>query len=83
MQARKGLRRLKGTLRFQALIEAQSVENQSSVTLNYIHSWSKIQSEIKARRLCMVMNGRIKQKKVENQLKLEAKLHELEVLVVN
>ncbi|KAM7492545.1 hypothetical protein LguiA_035466 [Lonicera macranthoides] len=77
--ARKGLRRLKGTVRFQALIEAQSVENQSSVTLNYIHSWSKIQSEIRARRLCMVMNGRIKQKKVENQLKLEAKLHELEV----
>lgn len=28
----------------------------------------------------MVTEGRIKQKKLENQLKLEAKLHDLEVL---
>lgn len=28
----------------------------------------------------MVTEGRLKQKKIENQLKLEAKLHELEVL---
>lgn len=30
----------------------------------------------------MVTEGRIKQKKLENQLKLEAKLHELEVLLI-
>ncbi|OMO74860.1 hypothetical protein CCACVL1_16431 [Corchorus capsularis] len=36
-------------------------------------------SQIKARRICMVTEGRLKQKRIENQLKLEAKLQELEV----
>lgn len=38
-----------------------------------------MQQEIGARRLCMVTEYRVKQKKLENQLKLEAKIHELEV----
>lgn len=31
----------------------------------------------------MVTEGRLKQKKMENQMKLEAKLHELEVLIIS
>lgn len=77
--ARKGLRRRKGTVRFQALIGGHTVQKQASAALDYIHGWSKIQAEIRARRLSMVTEGRTRQKKVENQLKLDAKLHELEV----
>ncbi|CAK9151678.1 unnamed protein product [Ilex paraguariensis] len=77
--ASKALNRLKGTVRSQALIEARAFKNQPSDTLNHIHFWSKIQAEIKTRRLCMVAEGRARQKKLENQLKLEAKLHELQV----
>ncbi|GLU13768.1 hypothetical protein SLE2022_303810 [Rubroshorea leprosula] len=36
-------------------------------------------AQIRARRLSMVTEGRLRQKKMENQLKLEAKLHDLEV----
>lgn len=78
-KARKSLRRLKGTVRFQVLIQAHTVGKQASTALDYIHSWSRIQAQITARRLCMVTEGRIKQKKLENQLKLDAKMHELEV----
>ncbi|KAL5729962.1 IQ-domain [Ranunculus cassubicifolius] len=78
-KARKYLRRLKGVVRFKVLSERESVTKQASTALNYIHSWSKIQTQIRVRRQCMVTEGRIKQKKLENQLKLEAKLHDLEV----
>uniref|UniRef100_A0A5B7BEY9 Protein IQ-DOMAIN 1 n=1 Tax=Davidia involucrata TaxID=16924 RepID=A0A5B7BEY9_DAVIN len=68
------------TMRSQALmIEGHSAIKQASAALNHIHSWSRIQAQIRARRLSMVTEGQIRQKKLENQLKLEAKLHELEV----
>lgn len=54
---------------------------QTATALNYIHSWSRIQDQIRARRICMITEARIKQKKYENQLKLEAKIHELEVVL--
>ncbi|GMN54420.1 hypothetical protein TIFTF001_023539 [Ficus carica] len=70
---------VKGSVRFQELVQDHTVKNQSMSALHHIHSWSRIQDQIRARRLCMVTEARIKQKKLENQLKLEAKLHELEV----
>lgn len=79
LQARKSLRRLKGIVRFQAVTQRHSVKKQASNTLSNIRAWSKIQGEIRARLLNMVMEGRLKQKKLEHQLKLEAKLHDLEV----
>ncbi|KAK4420401.1 protein IQ-DOMAIN 1 [Sesamum alatum] len=78
-KARKTLRRLKGVVRFRGVIEeGHSVKNQAMSALNHIHFWSKIQAEIRARWLGMVTESRTRQKKLENQLKLEAKLHELE-----
>ncbi|XP_060209291.1 protein IQ-DOMAIN 10 [Lycium barbarum] len=77
--AKKTLRRVRGAVRFQGVIEGLSVNNQIAGTLKQIHCWSKIQSEIRARRLNMVTQGRNKQKKIQNQQKLDAKLHELEV----
>ncbi|KAI3950490.1 hypothetical protein MKW92_017562 [Papaver armeniacum] len=77
-KARKTLRQMKKIVKFKALIQNQTVRKQSSSTLRYLHSWSKIQAEIRARRVHMVTEGRIKQKKLESQLKHEAKLHELE-----
>ncbi|XP_077252182.1 protein IQ-DOMAIN 9-like [Tasmannia lanceolata] len=77
--ARKALRRLKGAVRLQVLTQRHSVNKQASTTLTYLKSWNKIQAQVRARRLCMVTEGHIRQKKHDNQLKLEAKLHDLEV----
>ncbi|KAL3636899.1 Short calmodulin-binding motif protein [Castilleja foliolosa] len=78
--ARKGLRRLKGIARFRGVIEERhSVKNQAISALNHIHFWSRVQAEIKARWQGMVVDSRTRQKKLENQVKLDAKLHELEV----
>jgi hypothetical protein len=79
LQARKTLRRLKGIVRLQILTQNYPVKRQATTTLSHLHSWSKIQAQIRSRRLCMVTEGRLRQKKLENQLKLEAKLHGLEV----
>ncbi|KAK4793951.1 hypothetical protein SAY86_011945 [Trapa natans] len=78
-KARKSLRCLKGIARLQTTMQNMSIKKQATTTLDYLHSWSRIQSNVRARRLCMVTEGRLKQKKLENQLKLEAKLHDLEV----
>ncbi|OMP12639.1 hypothetical protein COLO4_02927 [Corchorus olitorius] len=78
-RARKTVRRLRDAGRFNILIQGHTVKKQTSSTLNYLHSWCNVQSQIKARRICMVTEGRLKQKRIENQLKLEAKLQELEV----
>ncbi|XP_055807976.1 protein IQ-DOMAIN 9-like isoform X2 [Solanum dulcamara] len=78
-KARKTFRRLKGTSRLRSMTEGPSVKKQASTTLNALHSWNRIQAEIRACRVRMVIEGRLKQKKLENQLKLEAKLHNLEV----
>ncbi|XWS19677.1 hypothetical protein CRYUN_Cryun31cG0036200 [Craigia yunnanensis] len=78
-RARKNLCRLKGTVRLQAQTQTHSIKQQATTTLNYLHSWSNIQAQIRARRLCMVTEGRLRQKKIANQLKLDVKLHDLEV----
>ncbi|KAJ8755102.1 hypothetical protein K2173_016821 [Erythroxylum novogranatense] len=77
-RAGKSADRMKGDVRFNVLIQGNDPEKQTSTALSYIHSWSNIQAQIRARRYHMVTEGRIKQKKLESQLKLEAKLHELE-----
>lgn len=77
--ARKTFRRLKGITKFQAFIQGHSGKKQASSTLSYLHSWSKIQAHIRSRRVHMVTEGRLRQKKLENQLQVEAKLHDLEV----
>ncbi|KAJ8447967.1 hypothetical protein Cgig2_028843 [Carnegiea gigantea] len=77
--ARKALQRMKGAIRFQKMTKAQSVQKQATSTLSHLHQWSRIQAQIRDRRQSMVIEGRLKQKKLENQMKLEAKLHDLEV----
>ncbi|KAJ8534878.1 hypothetical protein K7X08_016606 [Anisodus acutangulus] len=77
--ARKTFRCLKGISRLHSMTKGFSVKNQASATLSALHSWNRIQAEIRARHVRMVMEGRLKQKKMENQLKLETKLHNLEV----
>ncbi|XP_047308569.1 protein IQ-DOMAIN 9-like [Impatiens glandulifera] len=77
--ARRNLRRLRGMVRLKNLAQCESVKKQAVNTLSHLHTWSRIQSQIRTRRFDMVTEGRIRQKKLENQLKLEAKLHHLEV----
>lgn len=62
------------------MVQHDSVKNQASNALNRLHSWTKTQAQIRARRANMVMEGKLRQKKLENQMKLEAKLHDFEVI---
>ncbi|XP_042062534.1 protein IQ-DOMAIN 5-like [Salvia splendens] len=79
-KSRKALRGLKGVDRFKGFARGHfCVGNQAVSALNHIHFWSRIQGEIRARWLGMVVESRQRQKKLDNQLKLDAKLHELEV----
>ncbi|CAL5200948.1 unnamed protein product [Lathyrus oleraceus] len=77
--ARRTFQHLRGTENFEALIQDHMAREQTSTTLNYIHSWSRIQDQIRARRICMITAARIKQRRLESQLKLEAKINELEM----
>nr|KYP51392.1 Protein IQ-DOMAIN 1 [Cajanus cajan] len=77
--ARRTLHHLRGAVKFETLIQDHLAKEQTATALSYIHSWSRIQEQIRARRICMITEARIKQKKLESQLKLEAKIHELEV----
>ncbi|XP_061349650.1 protein IQ-DOMAIN 10-like [Gastrolobium bilobum] len=77
--ARRTLNHLRGAVKFEALIQDHLAREQTATALSYIHSWSRIQDQIRTRRICMITEARIKQKKLENQLKLEAKINELEV----
>jgi len=93
MQARRTLQNLRETalnytkniaaskvaVKLEAAIQHHMAKEQTISALNYIHTWSRIQDQIKARRLYMLTEARIKQKKLENQLKLAAKIHELQV----
>ncbi|KAG4968291.1 hypothetical protein JHK87_033942 [Glycine soja] len=67
--ARRTLHHLRGAVKFEALIQDHMAREQTS----------RIQDQIKARRLYMIAEAMIKQKKLEKQLKLEAKIHELQV----
>ncbi|KAH9329738.1 hypothetical protein KI387_001846, partial [Taxus chinensis] len=77
--ARKSFQNLKGMVRLQALVQSQEVKKKAAIALQSMQSWIRVQSQIRARRSCMVTEGRIKQKKREHQIKLEAELHEIEV----
>ncbi|KAK7244204.1 hypothetical protein RIF29_39022 [Crotalaria pallida] len=70
---------LRGADKFEALIQDHMAKEQTETTLSYIHSWSRIQDQIKARRLGMITEARVKRKNMENQLKHDAKINELEV----
>lgn len=78
-KARNVLRHLKGNVRMRTLTLGSSATKQVSTTLGHLHMWSRIQSEIRARRISMATEARIRQKKLENQLKLDSKLNDLEV----
>ncbi|CAA0817830.1 IQ-domain 10 [Striga hermonthica] len=77
--ARKKFRKLRGQSRLQKFMQHDSVKKQASSTMSHLHAWTKVQAQIRARRVHMVAEGQLRQKKMENQLKLEAKLHDLEV----
>lgn len=87
MQARRTLHNLRDTALnytiniapWKVELKVEAAKEQAVTALNYIHTWSRIQEQIKARRLYMLTEARIKQKKLENQLKLAAEIHRLQV----
>ncbi|XP_035834108.1 protein IQ-DOMAIN 1-like [Helianthus annuus] len=54
-------------------------KRQMSNTLRNLQSWNRIQAHIRTSRLAMVEDSGIKQKKIEHQLRQNAKGHNLEV----
>ncbi|GLT76336.1 hypothetical protein SLA2020_480050 [Shorea laevis] len=76
--AKRASRRLKALRRFNVLIQRHPIEKQTSSTLSHLHSWYNIQSQIRARRLCMVTEGWTTQRKLTNQMKLGTKPNGLE-----
>ncbi|XP_076923519.1 protein IQ-DOMAIN 10-like [Bidens hawaiensis] len=78
LEAKKSRNSLQVASKSKALIEANAFNNQASSALDRIHFWSKIQLEVRTRRLCMVKESRLKQKSLQNKLKTESKIHELE-----
>lgn len=78
-KARKTLRCLRGVKRLHIIGQTNPIKKQTAATLSYIQSWNKLQSEIRNRRAFMVTEGRNRKKQEENQMKLEAKLHNLQV----
>lgn len=78
-KARKTLRCLKGLKRLRIIGNSNPVNKQTSATLSYIQSWNKLQAELRNRRAFMVTEGRNRKKKQENQVKLDAKLQNLQV----
>ncbi|XP_078169739.1 protein IQ-DOMAIN 9-like [Carex rostrata] len=78
-KARKTLRCLRGIKRLNKVILRNPVNKQASGALEYIQSWNRIQTEVRNRRVYMVTEARNKQKKQDNQQKLDAKLHDIEV----
>ncbi|XP_071715466.1 protein IQ-DOMAIN 10-like [Rutidosis leptorrhynchoides] len=79
LEAGKSINSLQETSNIKSLIEADAHAKQASSALDRIHFWSKIQAELRTRRVYMVKESRIKQKKLQNQLKIESKFHDLEV----
>ncbi|EMS51544.1 hypothetical protein CFC21_096096 [Triticum aestivum] len=78
-KARRTLRCLRGVKRLRIVGQSNPVTKQTSATLSYIQSWNKLQAELRNRRAFMVTEGRNRKKKQENQVKLDAKLQNLQV----
>ncbi|CAA3020927.1 Hypothetical predicted protein [Olea europaea subsp. europaea] len=69
VEARKPLPHSKGISKIQGVVDSLAIKNLTSSALGHIHFWSKIQPEIRSRWISMVTEGRVKKKKLENQLK--------------
>ncbi|XP_021992800.1 protein IQ-DOMAIN 1 [Helianthus annuus] len=78
-KARKFYCNSKRIVRLQMLMEGDYGKKQTSNTLRNLQSWNRIQAQIRTSRLAMVEDSRIKQKKIENQLRQDAKDRDLEV----
>lgn len=78
-KAKKTLRCLKGLKRLRIIGQSNPVNKQTTATLSYIQSWNKLQAELTNRRAFMVTEGRNRKKKQDNQVKLDAKLQNLQV----
>ncbi|GJX29157.1 protein IQ-DOMAIN 1, partial [Tanacetum coccineum] len=78
-KARKFFCISKRVAKLQMVMKGDYGKRQTSNTLTNLQSWSKIQTQIRTRRLAMVEDSGIKQKKLENQLRHDAKVRDLEV----
>ncbi|CAH1431358.1 unnamed protein product [Lactuca virosa] len=75
MNERKYFCNLKRLVRLQMLMEGDFGKKQTSNTLTNFQTWSRMQPQIRAHRLAVVEDSGIKQKKIDNQLTIDAKGH--------
>ncbi|RAL49688.1 hypothetical protein DM860_001979 [Cuscuta australis] len=77
--ARKALHWLKLVAKMKMLREGNLAKKQTSIVSSHLRAWTHLQTEIRARRVSMVVEGHLRRRKIENQSKLEEKLQSLEV----
>ncbi|CAA7397432.1 unnamed protein product [Spirodela intermedia] len=78
-KARKILQSLRGEKRLRDFAQGDPVRGQASSTMSCVQSWTKIQSEISARRRSLVIERRSREKRFDSQSKPGDKLHDPEL----
>jgi hypothetical protein len=71
MQARRALRALRGLVRLKSLVEGNSVKRQSASTLHCMQTLSRVQSQIRSRRVKMSEENQALQRQLLLKQELE------------
>ncbi|KAI4346368.1 hypothetical protein L6164_007268 [Bauhinia variegata] len=69
--ARRALRALRGLVRLKTLIQGQSVRRQAATTLRYMQTLSRLQSQIRARRIRMSEQNQALQRQLQQRRETE------------
>lgn len=78
-QARRSLRAMRGLARLKTLIQSQSVKRQAATTLQCMQTFSRLQSQVRARRIRMSEENQALQR--QQQQKREKELEKLQAAV--
>jgi len=85
-QARRSLRGLRGLARLRTLVQGQSVQRQAATTLQCMQTLSRLQSQIRARKVRMseenqTLNRQLMQKREREFDKLQANVSNVYVML--
>ncbi|CAI0543963.1 unnamed protein product [Linum tenue] len=80
--ARRALRALKGLVRLQALVRGHAVRKQAAITLRCMQALVRVQARVRARRVRLALENQTSQQKLQQQIADEARVREIEVLLL-